>query len=367
MKFDLKINISTEGLIENYKKLDEINLFDNHYDNYQFYLNAVTLLEKNKLCNDIKRLHMSMVYLYLKIFEIINFMLFRIIYSNDPEENAYLRKKIYHDTLKRTKIEVSDYQTIFHLKMAIEKKENDNHLPYEEKLKKKEKIEKLKEKGFMYMPIRSGIVEFYMVEELVKRAITAMCLDNSFVPSELREFLLYNITLELSECEEETNGHEEEVNISQKKDNIDDQAEEENDVDNQTANLELSQIDIDQVAKKTSLIIEAPNSKIKKTLDWFIFDTALGRKLKDKYRTIDVVLNENMNKRTKTINAFFNFDPDLIFVSDHVEKPISTKTLRKIQEIFAIYLLNIMGTDKRLKKYGVKIAGGTRMKAQENE
>lgn len=49
MKFDLKIEISTEGLIENYKKLDGINLFDDHYDNYQFYLNAVTLLEKNKL------------------------------------------------------------------------------------------------------------------------------------------------------------------------------------------------------------------------------------------------------------------------------------------------------------------------------
>lgn len=315
MKFDLKIKISTEGLTKNYNKLDEINLFDNHYDNYHFYLDANDFVRKNELCNDIKRLHMSMVYLYLKIFQIMNYMLYNTFCEN------------ILDVLKKTKIKVSDCQTVFHFKMNIE-------------------------------------LESYKVKELVKRAIIAMCLDNSFVPSELREFLLYNITFELSECEEETNGHEEEVNISQKKDNIDDQTEEENDVDNQTANLELSQIDIDQVAMRASLIIEAPNSKIKKILDWLIFCTKRGHDFQDEYATVDVVLNEDIHKKEKTITVFFSFKSDNLSL---LKKDEFAVALREMQRNSAISLLNITQTDKRLKKYGVKIAGGTRMKAQENE
>lgn len=359
MKFDLKIKISTEGLIKNYKKLDEINLFDDHYDNYQFYLSAVTLLEKNKLCNDIKRLHMGMVYLYLKIFEIINFMLFNIIYDNDTVKNVHLREEMYPNILKKTKIEVSDYQIIFHLKMAIEKKENDNCLPYEEKLKKLRSFKKLKEKGFMYMPIRSSIVESYMVEELVKRAIIAMCLDNSFVPSELREFLLYNITFELSECEEKTNEHEEEVNISQEKDNIDDQAEEKNDVDNQTANLELSQIDIDQVAKRTSLLIEVPDVKIGRILDWLIFCTEYGYIFRKRYRKVE--LGFKMNKiivaREKIINAFFGLGPD----------DYSDEVWRKVKKDFTVSLLNLLSIDKRLDGYVVIAEGGIVREPRESE
>ena len=124
-------------------------------------------------------------------------------------------------------------------------------------------------------------------------------------------------------------------------------------------NLEPSQINLEWLAKRTYLIIEVPNVKIGRILNWLIFCTEYGYIFRKRYRKVELAfkMDEIIVEREKIITAFFCFCSD----------DYSDEIWRKVKEDFTVSLLNLLRIDKRLDGYVVIAEGGIVREPRESE
>lgn len=99
--------------------------------------------------------------------------------------------------------------------------------------------------------------------------------------------------------------------------------------------------------------IVAPNSKIKKILDWEIFTAGWYNKLHDEFVKLDIVVSEDKDivEREKIIDAIFS---DSGSFGLDFSRELREKSLETMQDIFAIYLLGLLKSDSRLREYDVR-------------
>lgn len=114
-----------------------------------------------------------------------------------------------------------------------------------------------------------------------------------------------------------------------------------------------------QISKKASVLIEVPNVKIGKILDWLIFCTEYGYIFRKRYRKVELAfkMDEIIVEREKIITAFFGLGPD----------DYSDEVWRKVKEDFTVSLLNLLRIDKRLDGYVVIAEGDIVREPRESE